>query len=50
MECEALALPTPTPGWTILPLPTGPLNLIKKDNKKLSYMYCLGKQPDGKGL
>ena len=40
MECEALALPAPTPGWTIL----------KKDNKKLSYMYCLGKQPDGKGL
>ena len=34
MEYEALALPSPTPGWIILTLPTDPLNLIKKDNKK----------------
>ena len=36
MEYEALALPVATPGWTILPLPTGPLNLIKKYNRKQS--------------
>ena len=48
MEHEALALPSPTPGGTILTLPTDPLNLIKKDNKKQSYH--LSKQTDGKGL
>jgi len=50
MEYEALALPALHSRVENITLPTGPLNLIKKDNKKLSYMYCLRKQPDGKGL
>ena len=50
MAYEALTLPVATPRWTILPLPTSPINLIKKDNKKQSYrLRDLSKISRGEG-
>ena len=50
MEYEALARPAPHSRVDNITPPHRPPQLVKKDNKKLSYMYCLRKQPDGKGL